>query len=107
MSKNVCKGRIYKANVYMGPTAGGFASIIRFVELKKKSCHGCKYCGPIDSDLQEVNWKDWPIIDIEKAEHGKLYTLEVCNVGYEIESGVIDEWDLKLVEYKGDKNEQE
>lgn len=98
-----CIGIVYRADVQHCKTQRGILFSIRLNKLKKKSCPGCSNCGFMEDDLGEIDPHSWPIIDIEKAEHGKLYTLAVVNMSRDWEGGFVDSWDLKLVPYAGDK----
>lgn len=99
MSKKTCKGRVYRANVSHCQTKTGILFAVRLREMKRLSCPGCEYCGWLDADLPELGL-DWGIINITEAENGKLYTIEMCNIQRDWESGMVDDWDLKLVEYE-------
>lgn len=105
ISSNSCKGQIFRADVQMCMTKRGVMFSVRLNKLKRMSCPGCEYCSWITDDLSEIDPDHWPIIGIESAEHGKLYTLEMCNVGRDYETGMVDEWDLRVVECtaKGEK----
>lgn len=100
VSKEQCKGVVFKADVQHCRTQRGVLFSIRLNKMKRMSCTGCAYCWWLDEDLSNIDSEYWPIIDIEKAEHGKLYTIEMCNVGRDWESGHVDSWDLKLVPYE-------
>ena len=95
----VCQGTIYRADVYQGKTSRGIGFYVRLNEIKKYSCKGCETCGWQNDYLQEVN-KDWPILDLENAVHGKLYRLTTVNESKDWETGYVDEFDLKIIEYK-------
>jgi len=101
-----CLGTVYRASVSFYLTARGFAQTVKLNKLKKLSCPGCKYCGWENDTLSEVN-KDWPILGMDKVEDQKLYTLGMCNVTTDWESGIVDGWDLELVEYVPDDNNGE
>lgn len=66
---------------------------VRF--LKKDSCAGCSKCAHFDEFMEETPEN---IIGLNEVEHGKLYTLRVTNISRDWESGIVDEWDLQLVE---------
>jgi hypothetical protein len=97
--KNPCKGYIYKASVIHSNTSKGLGFSVKLVKSKQLSCPGCSSCGWLDDSLSEVN-NEWPILGIEEAENGKLYTIDSCNESRDWESGIIDSFDLKLVPYK-------
>jgi len=100
--ESTCKGRVYRADISHCRTKRGFGLFMRFNEVKRLSCPGCddnSCCvGWEDEELDEISWEHWSIIDIEKAEHGKLYRLVQCNMSRDWETGIIDDWDLKLVD---------
>lgn len=96
-----CKGIIYKAEVSLFQTKRGIGYTIRLNEAKKLSCPGCSICNfkrGYDSGLSEIDVDDWPIIGIENVKNGKYYTLETINQHRDYETGIIDDWDLALVE---------
>lgn len=99
-----CKGVIFKADVGYFQTKRGFASSFRMNIMKRMSCPGCYVCGWLDEQLGEIS-NDWPVIGIQKVEHGKLYRLEICNETRDWESGCVDGWDLRLVEYVSEARE--
>lgn len=89
---------VYKADVQHCQTVKGVLFSVRLNKVKKLSCPGCAYCGAIEDDLSNIG-VDWPIIGIEACEHGKLYTISECNISKDWETGVVDDWDLKVTEY--------
>lgn len=94
-----CKGIIFRANVTHYVTGINIGQKIRLRQLKRKSCPGCNKCRWIYDQIEEVN-EDWPIIGIDKVKNGKLYTITVTNIGRDFETGLVDEWDLAIVEWK-------
>lgn len=94
-----CSGVVYKADVQHCKTQRGVLFSVRLNKMKRLSCPGCEYCGFLEDDLSEIDPKYWSIIDIATAEPGKLYTIEVVNIGRDWESGHVDSWDLKMVPY--------
>ena len=92
-----CKGRVFKADVSHCRTKKGVLFCVRLNELKRKSCSGCPECGWIDDSFGELS-SDWPILGIEKAEHGKLYRIGMTNISRDYESGWVDDYDLELIE---------
>jgi len=95
---NKCKGIIYRADVQHCRTAKGVMLSFRLNKLKKKSCSGCDTCMADEDQLSEIDINIWPLIDIEKIKHGKLYKIEYCNMYIDYETGYADSWDLKVVE---------
>ena len=94
-----CKGVVFRADVFNGPTKRGVMFAVRLNVVWKLSCPGCDRCGWISDDINEIN-NYRPIIGIEKAEHGKLYTLIVANEHRDWETGVIDEWDIEMIPWE-------
>ena len=97
--KEQCKGKIYRADVQHCQTKRGILFSVRLNEIKRLSCQGCDKCGWIDENLSELN-DEWGIVNICEAEHGKLYTIDMCNERKDWETGIVTDWDLKIVEYK-------
>lgn len=93
-----CNGIVYKAEISLFETKYGINYNIKLKINKKLSCPGCSLCN-YDSGLSEIDVDHWPIIDIEKAENGKYYTIEIVNQHRDYESSIIDSWDLKLIEF--------
>jgi len=92
-----CAGVIYRADVFHGPTSRGVVLSIRLNKLKRKSCPGCSKCIWIDEYIAEVNSK-YPLLNIENVVDGKLYTVEMCNISKDWETGYVDDYDLRVVE---------
>lgn len=67
--------------------------------LKRDSCEGCKYCGGLENDLQDMVCNDIDI-EIDKIVPNAKYYLCVNNISRDWETGVVDDWDLifKLIE---------
>lgn len=95
-----CKGSVFLAKVQHFQTSAsqGFGFSVRLKKNKKLSCPGCRWCAWQSENFAEV-CNDWPIHGIENVKDKKLYTIEVCNESKDWETGQIDSWDLKLVEY--------
>jgi len=100
VQENQCKGDIFKANVSLCKTERGVLFSVRLNKMKRLSCPGCKYCGWLDDDLNELDPERFPLLGIENVEHGKLYTITTTNVSRDFETGWIDSWDLEVVEVK-------
>lgn len=94
-----CKGVIYKADVQHCKTERGILYSIRLNKLKRMSCPGCNQCVYIEDDINEIGPGRSQIKNIEMVEHGKLYTIEVCDISRDYETGIIDDWNLEVVEY--------
>jgi hypothetical protein len=100
MGVKSCSGTVFKADVQNFRTnKGGFGFSVRLVPVKRLSCTGCEACGWQSEAFSEVG-NDWPILNIETAEHDKLYEVGVCNIGTDWETGQVDEWDLELIPYE-------
>jgi len=96
-----CKGVVYKADVQHCKTQRGVLFSVRLNKMKRLSCPGCEQCGFLEDDLGEIDPKHWPIIGIATVEPGKLYTIDVVNIGRDLESGYVDAWDLKVTPFDG------
>lgn len=94
-----CDGKVFKANVYLGKTQKGIGFFVRLDYVKGLSCPGCKMCGGLEDDMNELN-VNWPIIGIKDVEDGKYYRLGITNITTDFESGYADYWDLQLIPYK-------
>lgn len=74
--------------------------------LKRKSCPGCSQCAFILDNLQELSYTEGAIIFPKYGiENGKLYSVCVVNESRDWESGVVDSWDLEIMEVKEKNNE--
>lgn len=96
VDKNECKGLVYRARVseWYWPTIG---KTTRLNLLKRDSCPGCEKCGAMYECLQELN-EDWPIVGLDNVENGKKYTIRFCNEQRDWESGIVDDFDIELIE---------
>jgi hypothetical protein len=68
--------------------------------LKRKSCPGCDHCFWMEDELYERANDGDVILPKGGIKQGALYRIEIANVSKDWESGIIDEWDLKIVEVK-------
>ncbi|MFA7287396.1 MAG: hypothetical protein WC055_00805 [Melioribacteraceae bacterium] len=91
-----CTGKVYKASVQKFPTTKGFGMSIRLNELKRKSC-SCDKCQCLEDEISE-SMCDEGIIGLEDVKDGKLYTVGYTNITTDWESGIVDGWDLELIE---------
>ncbi len=92
-----CTGLVYRADVANVVTKRGFMSSIRMNELKRKSCK-CSardYIKDCISDMIDI-----PILNLEEAEHSKLYTVQIVNERRDWETGHVDDFDLQLTKIK-------
>lgn len=94
-----CRGAIFKADVQHCKTQRGVLLSIRLNKMKRLSCKGCEKCMAAEDEFNQIDAEHWPILDIEKVKHGKLYTIEYCNIKTDWETGHADSWDLRAVEY--------
>lgn len=92
-----CRGIVYRADVQHCKTERGVMFSVRLNKMKRMSCPGCERCAYLEDDLGEIDPVHWPVIGIEKAEHGRLYTIDIVNISTDWESGHADAWDLKLI----------
>ena len=94
----MCQGKVLRADVHNFTTQKGFGFSVRLNEIKKYSCPGCEECGWQHEVFGEVH-DGWPIINIAEAEHGKLYTVGLCNESRDWETGHIDDYNIEIVEF--------
>ena len=102
--RTTCQGEVFKADVQHCKTKRGFLFSVRLNKQKRLSCPGCDNCCSLDDEFDEVS-SDWPIQDIETAEHDRLYVIKRVDVSKDWESGIIDGWDLKLVPFEQEPEE--
>lgn len=91
-----CNGSIFRAEVQHFQTKRGFGFKTKLQRLKKYSCSGCLVCGYEDENFSEVG-NDFPIEGIEALQHKKLYSITTVTDSIDYESGVADDWHLKIV----------
>lgn len=96
--KEQCNGRIYRAklNTFINQK-GEYIYQERMVPVKRLSCKGCERCGWEEENLSEFIANEVPIIMEKSIEHNALYRLECCNLNYDFETGICDDWDLSFV----------
>lgn len=94
-----CRGAIFKADVQHCKTERGILFSIRLNKVKRLSCKGCEQCMVLEDEFGEIDPEYRPILDVKKVKHGKLYTIEYCNILTDCETGYADSWDLRVVEY--------
>mgnify|MGYP000097138075 CR=1 FL=1 len=104
ISESKCNGLIYRAKVNHYATNDEIVFEIRLRKLKKKSCPGCEKCDWLYEAIGEI-CEDWPVEGICDVEHGKLYTLDICNEWQNWETGKIEDWDLCLKKVKEEEDE--
>lgn len=92
-----CVGKVYRAEIYSYNHKDTIGYNIRLRLRKNLSCSGCELCG------WQYESNDTEIVNITDAEHGKLYTLSICNESLDRETGAVDDYDLQIVEYVPDK----
>jgi len=83
-----CQGTVFRAQVHHYAMKRGYGFQVRLHIVKSLSCWGCRFC----------KWEDdlmLPIENIEKAEHGKLYTIN-CIVDSIGKTGTVDKWHGRL-----------
>jgi len=93
---STCQGSIFRAEVQHFKIKRGFGFKTRLQRLKRLSCPGCAQCNWEYEDFSEIG-NDYPIENIEKAVHGKLYTIDCITDSIDYESGIVDDWHLRLV----------
>lgn len=96
-----CKGmffRGYYSTFYDGNKLENRAGI-RF--LKSKSCTGCAKCAHFDEYLNE---SPELVLGMDKVEHGKLYSLRTVNIYRDWESGLVDDYDIEIIEIQNERD---
>ena len=99
-----CVGVYFRGSGYEGWNGNTYTNIVRLKLLKRMSCPGCEECGWVYDQLREVG-PDWPLLGVEKIEDGKVYTIGVCNMCTDWETGTIDQCDLEVIEVKDTTDE--
>lgn len=94
----ICQGSVFKATVNQYRTSRGFGFTVRLAKAVRLSCPGCPSCDWEHDGFSEVS-NDWPILGIETAKDDSFYRLDICNIARDRETGIVDGWDLRLVEY--------
>ena len=102
--KKSCNGLVYRAEISHYIVNRGISFSVKLNKQKRLSCPGCELCWWLYEAVGEINL-DWPVEGIESAEQGKLYTLDICNEEKDWESGIVDSWDLRLIEFKEQTND--
>jgi len=99
--KQECKGLVFK-----GYSSGFYIrnkkeTKIEFREgirlLKRKSCAGCKECGMFYEILSDGTLFNHISI-LNNIKNDQLYTLKVTNISTDFETGIVDDFDIELVE---------
>lgn len=92
-----CKGRVYRCRInnYVGNN-GEIVAKTSFIPLLRKSCRSeeCQFCGWQEEDVYNL----FPLC--KNPKHGAMYRLDTTNVTTDWETGIVDGWDLELVEVK-------
>ena len=65
--------------------------------LKRKSCAGCENCGWLIDEAKELIANESGFI-MPDIINGALYALKVTNESRDWESGLIDEYDIEIVQ---------
>lgn len=96
-----CKGKIYKCkmNEFINKK-GEIVFQTRFTPMKSLSCSGCDRCYWARDELDELRTNKNRFnsrLITDEPEHNALYKLDITNVSRDWESGLIDDYDLKLV----------
>ena len=90
-----CKGRFYRGRVsgYLN-SRNEYVYTEKMIPLKRMSCPGCEKCGWVDDELSMfISEKTYPEV-IGGIEDGELYTIDICNISHDWESGIVDDYDL-------------
>ena len=93
-----CAGKIYKAKInnYISKT-GEICNKKSLRLMRKLSCPNCEECGWIEEAVQEHIACGYLLLNFEKIEHDKLYTIRTCNLHVDYETGCVDDCDLEIV----------
>ena len=94
-----CKGLVYRCSVQEFMTEKRLVRQIEFRLLKRRSCPGCDQCGFMLDDLRDrldpfCSGIYWP----QQPKHNGLYSPRVTNITKDWESGIVDDWDVEMVE---------
>ena len=94
-----CKGLIYRASVnsYISDD-GDYVHTERMRLLKRKSCKGCPQCGWYIDDIN-TGLSIGVLPYIENIENSGLYKLSVIITGKDMETGIVDDWDIVFDKY--------
>lgn len=95
-----CKGLVFKGYYSIFKTQNGFEQRQGLRFLKRKSCPGCINCGWIKNEEFDEAIVMNRVLMQNDIENGKLYTLKISNLTVDRETGIADDWDLEVVEYK-------
>ncbi len=94
MTSDECEGRIFRVSVgFFTTKEGGYSKRINLNNLKRKSCGTCNKCTWLDEC--EVD----SIKGINDVIHQKMYKIEMTNISHDYESGLVDDFDLILIEH--------
>lgn len=92
-----CQGTVFRADVAHYKSRRGFGLHIQLKKVKKFSCDGCMHCNYEHDTFENIGNK-YPIINIEKAEHKKLYYLKLIKIYTDDVTKVVEENALQLQE---------
>lgn len=93
----VCKGKVFRCRVNAFINAKGeYVYQERMIPLKRRSCPGCEHCSHLEDQLPEFICMGQGV-DIQGIENGAVYHLEVVDESRDLETGMIDDWDLAFV----------
>lgn len=95
-----CKGLIFRAWPTIYVNGGEYVETTKMRLLKRKSCKGCPKCDYMMSDLHEQSCDGRGAIMPEIPNPNKMYKLEYTNIGYDWETGYVDDWEMEFVEFK-------
>jgi len=95
-AKEPCQGQIFKAEKrWYIDKQRGYNLKLRIIPVIRKSCKCCDW----DFDLSEGSIP----INISEIKDGELYKIIPVNCSTDFETGYLDGYDLKLIEYIEEK----
>jgi len=99
-NKKGCRGVFFrgKKNVWFDYHKGRLVYKQELRLLKRISCDGCQDCGWIFDQMSDMIGSDGIIYPKYGIEEGKMYTIAVTNESRDWETGIVDNWDFKIVE---------
>ena len=93
-----CKGLVFRANRSQYFIGKRLVSRIELYLLKRKSCTGCEKCVWLWDELCQSDFENR--LDFDAVSYGKCYTIGMCNISTDWESGYVDDYDLEFIEVK-------
>ena len=99
-----CKGKLFKATVSaFFNNKGEYIYQEKMIPLKRESCPDCEYCAWLMENITDVvDGHGGSIMMENPIINNSIYKLDAINESKDLETGIIDDWDLAfmLVENK-------